>query len=604
MFKTLYQTALLMLIPLAASVLAKAETSAQAPKLEYVLSVTEPHAHYFDVEINVSGLKQDYVDLKMAVWTPGSYLVREYARQVEGFKAENAGKSLGFDKINKNTWRVQTQNADKFSVKYRVYAYELTVRTSYVDATQGYLNGASVFMFLDKKQDLPSTLTVKPYATWKEITTALKPIGKDKWVLNVPNFDTLADSPIQLGNQTIFNFTASGIDHKVAMCGEGNYDIARLQADMKAVTEAAKDVVGEHPCTDYTFIVHNTPTGGGGLEHLNSTTLVTSKFGYQNPSSYEGFLSLVAHEYFHLWNVKRIRPKALGPFDYENENYTHLLWVSEGFTAYYDDYLVRRAGITTPEAFLNVVGSNFSYIENTPGSRYQSATESSFDAWIKYYRPTENSNNASISYYNKGGVVATILDLEILQSTGGTKSLDDVMRYLYQEYYKKQQRGFTDEEMQKAVELVAGKSMDEFFKKYIWGTDAINYGSYLAYAGLQLTDRFATRQEAYLGANASNQGGKLVVTSVVRNSPAYKSGIYVNDEIIAIDKYRVGSDLASNLANRKIGEKVKVLVSRGGVLETVELTLERNPVVSYQISRVSNPTAQQETIYKKWLRIK
>ncbi len=590
-----------MLIPLAASVMAQAETN--APKLEYVLSVTEPHAHYFDVEMNVSGLKKDYIDLKMAVWTPGSYLVREYARHVEGFKAESAGKPVASEKITKNTWRIQSKGADKISVKYRVYAYELTVRTSYVDITHGYINGASVFMFLDKMLDLPSTLTIKPYATWKEISTALKPVGKDKWVLNVPNFDILADSPIELGNQEIFEFAAAGIQHKVAMYGGGNYDVARLQTDMKSVVEAAKDVVGEHPCTDYTFIVHNVPSGGGGLEHLNSTTLIANKFGYQTPSVYEGFLSLVAHEYFHLWNVKRIRPKALGPFDYENENYTHLLWVSEGFTAYYDDYLVRRAGITTPDAFLGIVASNFSYIENTPGSRHQSAAEASFDAWIKYYRPTENSNNSSISYYNKGGVVATILDLEIMQSTKGEKSLDDVMKYLYQEYYKKQQRGFTDDEMQKAVELVAGKSMEDFFKKYVWGTEAVDYGKFLAYAGLQLSDRYANRPDAFLGANVSNQGGKLNVTSVHRDGPAYKSGIYVNDEIIAIDQYRVSGDLNSALATKKAGDKVKVTIARNGTIDVIETTLVRNPMVSYQISRVASPTPEQTKVYKKWLKV-
>ncbi len=590
-----------MLIPLAASVMAQAETN--APKLEYVLSVTEPHAHYFDVEMNVSGLKKDYIDLKMAVWTPGSYLVREYARHVEGFQAESAGKPIASEKITKNTWRVKSKGADKISVKYRVYAYELTVRTSYVDITHGYINGASVFMFLDQMLDLPSTLTIKPYATWKEISTALKPVGKDKWVLNVPNFDILADSPIELGNQEIFEFAAAGIQHKVAMYGGGNYDVARLQTDMKSVVEAAKDVVGEHPCTDYTFIVHNVPSGGGGLEHVNSTTLIANKFGYQTPSVYEGFLSLVAHEYFHLWNVKRIRPKALGPFDYENENYTHLLWVSEGFTAYYDDYLVRRAGITTPDAFLGIVASNFSYIENTPGSRHQSAAEASFDAWIKYYRPTENSNNSSISYYNKGGVVATILDLEIMQSTKGEKSLDDVMKYLYQEYYKKQQRGFTDDEMQKAVELVAGKSMDDFFKKYVWGTEAVDYSKFLAYAGLQLSDRYANRPDAFLGANVSNQGGKLNVTSVHRDGPAYKSGIYVNDEIIAIDQYRVSGDLNSALATKKAGDKVKVTIARNGMIDVIETTLVRNPMVSYQISRVANPTPEQTKVYKKWLKV-
>ena len=287
------------------------------------------------------------------------------------------------------------------------------------------------------------------------------------------------------------------------------------------------------------------------MEHLNSTTLEVSRAGYQN--NYNGFLTLVAHEYFHLWNVKRIRGKALGPFDYDNENYTHLLWVAEGFTSYYEDLILRRAGLITSDAFLNTIIYSIGGIENQPGNNVQSLAESSWDAWIKFYRPNENSSNTSISYYTKGSVIATLLDLEIMNNTNAEKTLDDVLKYLYNEYYKKQKRGFTDQEMQMAVEKVAGKSMKDFFDNYIFGTKSIDYQKYFNYAGLKANMNPVAGNEGFLGATTNNNGGKINITSLLRGSASYNFGLNVNDEIIAVDNNRLsnGEELTKFISAKK-----------------------------------------------------
>ncbi len=572
------------------------------PKIAYFLSMDQPHTHYFDVKMTISGLKQPFIDVKMPVWTPGSYLVREYARQVEGFTAMTGkSSSIKSEKISKNTWRVYSNNSDEITIQYQVYAFELTVRTPFIDASHGYVQPAAVFMCVDKWADQPATLTIKPYKDWKEISTGLSPIGSDKWTLAVPNFDILVDSPIEIGNQKIFQFTALGIPHTVAMYGVANYDEQVLATDMKKIVEETGKVVGENPNKNYTFIVHNVPNGGGGLEHLNSTVLQTSRWGYE--SNYTGFLTLAAHEYFHLWNVKRIRPKALGPFDYDQENYTHLLWVSEGFTSYYEDVIVHRAGFTSSSEFLTTIASSIGNTDNAPGSKVQSLAQCSWDAWIKFYRTDENTRNSSISYYTKGSIIAALLDLEIMYSTKGQQTLDDVLKLLYNEYYKKQKRGFTDAEMQQAVEKIAGKSMEDFFQNHIFDTKPINYNQYLGYAGLRLAEYQSNQQAAFLGATTSMSGGKLLVTAVQKGTSSYDYGLNVNDEIIAVDNYRAGDDFQQLLNRKKAGEKVVLTISRAGMVQNLDITLGSNPNISYRIEKLPNPNAQQTAILQKWIRI-
>ncbi|MFD1817784.1 Predicted metalloprotease, contains C-terminal PDZ domain [Pseudarcicella hirudinis] len=594
--KKIVKTAILLLI----GYLSSAQSKTPTPKIEYVLSMDQPQTHYFDVVVKASNLdaktkQQGFLDFKMAVWTPGSYLVREYAKNVESVTASSGNTPLKSDKINKNTWRVRLQsNTQEVTLKYKVYAFELSVRTSFLDDSHGYLNPASIFLYVNDWRHTPSTLSVKPYKNWNTVSTGLKALGNNTF--EAENLDILIDSPIEIGVQKVLNFDLKGIPHKVAMYGEAKYDEAKVTADIKKVCETATTVVGEHPCKDYTFIIHNILQGGGGLEHLNSTTCQTSRTSYENPKTYQSFLSLIAHEYFHLWNVKRIRPKALGPFDYENENYTHMLWFSEGCTSFYQSYILRRANLMTPEEYLTTYADEISVTENQPGNKIQSAAESSWDAWIKYYRPNENSRNSTISYYGKGEVLGGILNLLIIQSTKGAKNLDDVMKTLYQEYYKKLGRGFSDEEFQKAAESVAGRNLNDFFQKYVFGTEPIPYNSFLEAVGMQLTDQNAGKNDPYLGADLRN--GKI--SNVWRDSPAYNDGLNVGDEILTIDDTKL-ENLPAVIASKKVGDVISVKVKRDGLEKTYKVTLVKSPIQNFKIEPVASPSKEQQDLYKKWL---
>jgi predicted metalloprotease with PDZ domain len=578
------------------------QNSTNQPKIEYSLSMEQPQTHYFDVVMKLSNFdaktkQQGFIDLKMAVWTPGSYLIREYAKNVEGVSVTSGASNLKSDKINKNTWRVRLLAAsNEATVKYKLYANELSVRTSFIDDSHGYLNPASVFMYVNEWRQVASTVAIKPYKSWNAISTGLKSLGNN--VFEAENLDILIDSPIEIGTQKVLSFDLKGIPHKIAMYGEVKMDETKVTADFKKVCETAMSVMGEHPCKDYTFLIHNLAFGGGGLEHLNSTTCQTSRMSYSNEKMYQSFMSLIAHEYFHLWNVKRIRPKALGPFDYENENYTHLLWFSEGCTSFYQSYILRRANMMTPEEYLTTYGNEINIIENQPGNRVQSAAESSWDAWIKYYRPNENSRNSTVSYYDKGAVLGGILNLVILKETKGLKNLDDVMKGLYQEYYKKQGRGFTDEEFQKTVEFVAGKPMGDFFQKYIFGTETISYNSYFETVGLQLKDRNTEKNEPYLGVEM--RGGGMKVTSIIRDSPAYNDGINVNDEILQIDGSKA-DDVSKIVASKNIGDVIEVKIRRDGLDKKYNITLMKNPAKSYILEPLENQTKEQKEMYKRWL---
>ncbi len=574
-----------------------------AVDISYELKMSEPHTHYFEVRMEISGSNAAEMDLKMPVWTPGSYLVREFARHVEGVRAINSnGDLLEVNKTNKNTWKVQSEGADRVIVNYMVYAYELSVRTSYLDATHGYINGTSVFFYLDGAVNEPVELTVIPYKQWSRVSTGLtlKSSSNGRWIYTAPNYDVFADAPIEMGNHDVISFQAAGVEHRVAIYGPGNHDEEALKKDLATVVESCTDVFGENPNQSYLFIIHNTATRGGGLEHLNSTTLLVNRWTYQPRNSYVNFLSLAAHEYFHLWNVKRIRPAALGPFNYDEENYTRLLWVMEGFTSYYDEYLLVDMGFLTQEAYLKRLGGSINVVENRPGNAVQPVADASFDAWIKFYRPNENSFNTTVSYYSKGAVLAALLNLEILNATEGKKDLDNVMQILYNRFYKQQGRGFTDQEFQDVVEEVAGMEMDAFFNDYVNGTQTPNYDRYLRYVGLKLETQTYPDEGPSLGASFNDN---MEVTRVNRGSAAYSGGLNVEDELLAVNGFRINStrQLKKILSDMKAGDQISLLVSRDGMLTTLEMNLIPNNRMTYSIGKVEKPTKQQQALYEAWL---
>lgn len=572
------------------------------PKISFDVSFTEPQAHYIDVQMEIDDLSKGFVDLKMPVWAPGSYLIREFPKNVESVQARDSGsEDLKVYKIDKNTWRVENGKAKKIVVKYRIYAFEVSVRTSFVDESHAFLSPTGVFMFVDGFIDEPTEVTVTPYEGWSKISTGLEPVTGQKNTFYAENFDILFDSPIEVGNQDVFEFTAAGVKHEVAMVGGGNYDKERLKRDMASIVEESTAVFGVNPNKRYVFIVHNYASGGGGLEHLNSTVLGASRFAYSNPARYNGFLGLVAHEYFHVWNIKRLRPESLGPFNYSAENYTTNLWIAEGFTAYYDNLLVRRAGFYDESNYLRMLTNDIEAVENRPGNLIQPLSLASFDAWIKYYRPDENSANTSVSYYNKGALMGMLLDLKTLHATNGEKRLDDIMKAMYDQYYKNLDRGFTDAEFKSTAEKVAGVSIDDIYH-YVNNAEPIDYNKYLNYAGMRLVDQLE-------GASMPDFGVRLMgnrIVSVSRNSGAWDAGLNVRDELIAINGYRIdeqGNEMDRILGGASVGDEITVLVSRDGIIKEFKVTLPESKRADYVIEPMPNATKEQISIRKIWLSI-
>src|SRR5688572_4660445 len=475
-----------------------AKSRVVVPEIAFYVSMSKPHTHMLEVEVRVTRRPGSEVPaeefLVMPVWTPGSYLVREFARHVQDFSAADAGgRALRWEKTNKNTWRIVTAGAREWRASYRVYANELTVRTNQLNSDHAFWNNAALLMYLEGFLNAPSTLHIQAPQPWK-VATGLPAAGKNTF--RAENFDVLYDSPVEVSNFKTISFTVKNVPHRIVIDGEGNYDPERMKRDVQKIVETSVELMGgEIPYRDYTFILHLGANTGGGLEHLNSTALGFPRFGFKiqtgdratsaSPTAsgtperdYRGFLSLVSHEFFHLWNVKRIRPDVLGPFDYTQENYTKMLWVAEGITDYYADLFLRRTGLITEGEFLTATARSIQTLQNTPGRQEQSLEESSFDTWIKFYRPDENTINSQVSYYDKGAIVSLLLDLEIRKRSNHAKSLDDVLRYLYTEFFKKN-RNYGPADFQKASELMAGASLEDFFSKYVRGKEELNYNAAL-----------------------------------------------------------------------------------------------------------------------------
>jgi predicted metalloprotease with PDZ domain len=607
--------ALIFVLPLLAA--------AQAPvDISFTVAMSRPHTHLFDVEIAIkhaaSGPAEEM--LVMPVWTPGSYLVREFERNVQDFAATTgAGQPLRWEKTNKNTWRVVTNGAREWRATYRVYANELSVRTSELNSEHAFWNNANLLMYLEGFLKSPATLRVVAPDVWK-VATGLPVVPGQRNTFRAENFDILYDSPFEASDFKTIVFNVKGVPHRIVIDGAGNYDPERMRRDVQKIVETQVELMGgEIPYRDYTFILHLRSNAGGGLEHLNSAALGYPRFGFTIRSGdratsaapnttdtperdYRGFLGLVSHEFFHLWNVKRIRPDALGPFDYTQENYTKVLWVAEGITDYYADLVLRRAGLISESEFLTATARSIQNMQNTPGRLEQSVEESSFDAWVKYYRQDENSVNSQVSYYDKGALLGLLLDLEIRKRSGGAKSLDDVMRYLYAEFYKKN-RNYGPADFQKAAELMAGSSLEEFFSKYVRGKEELDYNAALEAAGLRLETSAAADAKVYFGADVAQEDDRLIVRRVYAGSPAYEHGLNAGDEIVALDNMRATRDFFNaRMAEKKPGDLVNLTIFRFDNLSLLPIKLSDKREMSYRIVPVASPTAVQKQIRADWLR--
>jgi len=573
--------------------------------IRYTVSFPALHTHYVEIEASIPTHGRPQIDLMMAVWTPGSYLVREYARHVEALRAADPARvPLRIEKTRKNRWRVATNGAATVWLRYRVYAHEMSVRTNWVDEEFALLNGAPTFVTLvESPSRRAHEVRVQLPRSWSRSFSGM-PSGIGEHTYVAPDYDTLVDSPILAGNPAVYEFRVSGKPHYLVDFRErGVWNGPQAAQDLAKIAEATARFWGEIPFERYYFFnVIGAPVNG--LEHRNSTVMNIPREATGTRAGYLDWLSLASHEYFHAWNAKRLRPVELGPFDYENEAYTKSLWFVEGVTDYYADLILARTGVATRDEYLGALSAQIRRLQATPGRLEQSAELASYDAWIKYYRPDENSTNTSISYYVKGAVVGFVLDAKLRRMTAGANSLDDVMRLMYARFSG--ENGFTSEDFRAGVASVAGSVHAQEIRGWLGSvletTRELDYTEAVEWFGLRMTPP-PEAPRPWLGLAARTDNQRTIVSEVRRGSPASAAGVSVGDEITAIDGEALpAGQLTARIGTLTPGTRITVATSREDVVRPVEIMLGTDPGHGWALSVAPVQTPEQRRRLEEWLR--
>lgn len=622
-------------LPLLAIMLLALPACAADGPIEYTVALPAPQTQMVEMSIVVPEVDGETVEFILPVWRPGRYTVLDPASTVREVRASDAatGEGLSVEKVRKNAWSVRTQGAKSVRLDYRVYANSLADRTRHVDDTHAFLSPSSVFVYVPQRRDDPLVVRVQAPEDW-DIATGLESDPNDPRSLIAPDYDVLVDSPLEIGVHRRLTFDVDGVPHEIILWGDEDieYDEQKLTDDFAAIVRTQRDIFGAFPYERYVFITHVGMGGGGGTEHLNSTVMQTSRRSFEDNGAYDRFLGLVAHEFFHTWNVKQFRPAGINPYDYERENYTKLLWVAEGTTSYYDDLTLVRTGHTKPAKYLQSMGNAIDALRRRPGRLVQSVEESSFDAWIKFSKSTPDDVNSTISFYTSGAMASLALDWSIRKRSGGAADLDDVMRTLY-ERFPLSGGGYTPEDLLAVINEISGSDFTEFFARHVRGTEDFDFESIADACGLELVFEPAKREDdgstsrarekagsedqdetaeeartipsgeiplkAYLGLNISGTR----VSSLLADSPAYTSGLLVGDELVAVNGRRIGSqgDLDDQVNALDPGQSIHITFFRREHLREVDIALAGVPDGSWILRKVEEPTDEQKAQYADWL---
>ena len=590
-----------------------------AEPVEYQLRFDAPNTHLLDITIRAGGLSGASVEFAMPDWAPGAYEIEEYARNVQDFRAQAAGgKALAWRKTDAQTWRIELAGANAVEVRYRLYANIMANNWAQYNERHAFLGGPAVWMYLVGGKERPVRLTITPPAAtpaW-HAATGLDRAGENSFTAE--NYDWFADCPIELSDWTEKTFTFAGTTYHFVMhdvMGKQDYeqaakDTERIVQNLVPVFSGVANVGPQAaPFHEYWFLMHVWPESGGGLEHLDSTqinfaTNWDNRALMRPGTAYDLKLFVIAHEFFHAWNVKRLRPRPLGPFDYTREVHTPSLWISEGLTSYYGELALVRARLITPEAYLASMSELFSEFEKEPGRAERSIEDTSWDTWFRDRETGRrrfgiNLQNTNYSYYDGGQVVGHLLDFAIRQATNNQKSLDDWMRLLYSRYALPKP-GFEPEEAVRAASEVAGQDMSEFFRRYISGKEPLPYEQYFGYAGLRV---LRAQDEAWIGITAGkSDDGRPQVVDVLPGSPAERAGLDRGDVAVAVNGKEVTVESFPHaFAAMKIGDTARVTVLRGMELREFSLQLAADPHPAIRLVPVEKPTALQKKIYESWI---
>ena len=583
--------------------------------IRYSIRPSNPAAHRFEVSCRVDLPDPDGQCFALPAWIPGSYLIRDFARHIVVIRAECAGKAIPLAKIDKHTWQAAVvKHAAPLTVSYEVYAWDISVRGAHLDETHSFFNGASVFLSVLGQEDAPCLVDIQPpvgnaFKGWR-IATAMKPAHGEKSAAKAHNFglyraasyDELIDHPVEMGHFTLAHFNACGVPHEIAISGQHDCEMDRLCADLKRICEWQIRFFGEPaPMKRYIFLVTAVGDGYGGLEHRASTALLCSRndlpyAGMQGMNeSYQNFLGLCSHEYFHTWNVKRIKPAAFTPYDLNSENYTTLLWAFEGITSYYDDLALLRSGVIELKDWLELMAKTISNVQRTPGRQRQSLADSSFDAWSKFYRPDENTPNAVVSYYTKGALVALVLDLTLRSQTQGRVSLDELMRALWLRH------GLTvigvgEDDIRLIAEELSGLNLKRFFADNVHGTGELPLKKLLAAFGIKLD--WEKAKSVSLGAKTSCDGNELKLATVFDGGVAQAAGLSSGDILLAINGLRVTpASIDKQLTRFQAGDAIQIHAFRRDELMQFKVHLGQPPADTAKLTCAS----QTNRLRRGWL---
>jgi predicted metalloprotease with PDZ domain len=575
----------------------------------YTVRADSPSEHRGHFSIDLDPVTSPTVELVLPSWVPGSYHILNYSRGFRDLVGRRGpdGAPLRTVRVDKARWRIETEGASRVHVDYTVYGHQLVTEGFDLTPEHLFVNAALCLPYVEGHLLEPTTVALDVPVDWT-VVTELEELPGPPRRYRARTYDELVDSPIDVGRPIVLTVRPAGIPHRICLCGEGgNYDAHALEEDISKVVEAAVALVGDSPLSRYTFFYHLTNVPDGGLEHASSTSCVVARTAFRPAEAYRHFLSLTAHEYLHLYNVKRIRPKVLGPFDYTRENYTRLLWWMEGTTDYFTYLVLRRAGLFTPDQFLEHRAKVVKEYLDTPGRNRISLEESSLIAWIDHYQPFEETPNQSVSYYRKGDLVSMCLDLEIRHQSGARASLETVLRLLWKEYGKVG-RGLDEDELLPVVNRATGLDLTSFFDRFVRGTEELDLPAFARYAGLVLAPKAKRPDEADepepgdLGVAVEDAGGLARVRTSFVGRPGRAAGLTPGDEIIAINGAKVlYADLEKALEKCPPGTSVELTVFRRGYLHRVPLTTGAPPPRKYAFTPVESPSELERKVYESWV---
>jgi predicted metalloprotease with PDZ domain len=590
--------------------MARAESPVGLTPIRHRVGMPDLNSHEFEVTLEVPPLpNRSEIELVFSAWAPGSYMVRDFARHIYDLViTDDRGRSVPFERLDKQRWRVSSGGRG-VRAKYRVFAYEQTVRTSHLDDSHAFWNGTSLFFAIEGERERPQIVRVEAPRGW-QIATALPLVKGETAAFRAASYDELVDSPFEIGTHVRESFRARGARFEVALYGRTNADVRRLVRDLERIVIAGAELFGGFPFDRYLFIIHALPARGGGLEHAASTTLDIAGLSFDDEKGYLDFAELAAHEFFHTWNVKRIRDRVLGPFDYTKENYTRLLWFHEGFTEYMESILLLRAGLLDARKYLRELGDAWAKYVTRPGRNVTPLSMLSFEAWIKLYKPADNHVNRAVSYYEKGKWAALVLELMLREATSGRAGLPELFRRLW-EGYGEVGRSITDADLRAEVDALAGRSLRDYFERYIEGTEELPVLALLRRAGIEVKEKRPGEDEedgikrrrarGWVGVSFA-PGDRAIVRNVAPGSPAWRAGLTYGDEIVAVDDVRVTQSSApKRFADHAPGERVQVAYFRQDLLRTATVTVAeaREGTVSLQIG--AKPSARARAVRRGWL---